>query len=246
MTVVCPGFVQPFARKFQKPKATFGSGDLRRGSVPRETEGCWRDAKYRCLRVFANVSPAKTREITRGFPAEIGLAGGSQPGIVKTLAVCSDADMSQPSTRPPLCKGYRFPAEIISRCVWLYDRFGVKAPSISSRCRQSLPLVVRAGGAVPQSAPHFAHQRDRPSDGRLDAATTAGSVPLGRRLAVLASTLYLRFFNAAAARRVSGSSGPTVDRSTPSAATRSGRAFDARPLSERQMPRASFVRATRR
>jgi hypothetical protein len=56
MTIVCPGFVQPFARKFQKPKATFGSGDLRRGSVPRETEGRWRDAKYRWLRVFANVS----------------------------------------------------------------------------------------------------------------------------------------------------------------------------------------------
>jgi putative transposase len=33
--------------------------------------------------------------------------------------------MSQPSTRPLLHKGYRFPPEIISRCVWLYDRFGV-------------------------------------------------------------------------------------------------------------------------
>ena len=31
--------------------------------------------------------------------------------------------MSQPSTRPTLCKGYRFPPEIISRCVWLYFRF---------------------------------------------------------------------------------------------------------------------------
>jgi transposase-like protein len=33
--------------------------------------------------------------------------------------------MSQPSTRPTLYKGYRFPPEIISRCVWLYYRFGV-------------------------------------------------------------------------------------------------------------------------
>jgi hypothetical protein len=46
-------------------------------------------------------------------------------GIVKTVAVCSDADMSQPSTRPTLYKGYRFPAEIISRAVWRYYRFGV-------------------------------------------------------------------------------------------------------------------------
>jgi hypothetical protein len=33
--------------------------------------------------------------------------------------------MSQPSTRPTHYKGYRFPPEIISRCVWLYYRFGV-------------------------------------------------------------------------------------------------------------------------
>jgi len=31
-------------------------------------------------------------------------------GIVKTLMVCSDAAMSQP-TRPALYKGYRFPPE---------------------------------------------------------------------------------------------------------------------------------------
>jgi hypothetical protein len=41
-------------------------------------------------------------------------------GIVKTFAVCCDAAMSQPSTRPTLYKGYRFPPEIISRCVWFY------------------------------------------------------------------------------------------------------------------------------
>jgi hypothetical protein len=33
--------------------------------------------------------------------------------------------MSQASTRPTLYKGYRFPLEIISRCVWLYYHFGV-------------------------------------------------------------------------------------------------------------------------
>jgi putative transposase len=33
--------------------------------------------------------------------------------------------MSQPSTRPTLCKGYRFPPEIVNRCVRLYYRFGV-------------------------------------------------------------------------------------------------------------------------
>ena len=42
--------------------------------------------------------------------------------------------MSQPSTRPPLYKGDRFPPEIISRCVRLYYRFGV-----------SLPLTLRFG-----------------------------------------------------------------------------------------------------
>jgi transposase-like protein len=39
--------------------------------------------------------------------------------------------MSQPSTRPPLYKGYRFPPEIISRCVWLYYRFGVSLRDVS-------------------------------------------------------------------------------------------------------------------
>ena len=52
-------------------------------------------------------------------------------GIVKTFAVCSDAAMSQPSTRPTLYKGYRFPPEIISRCVWLYYRFGVSLRDVS-------------------------------------------------------------------------------------------------------------------
>jgi transposase-like protein len=34
--------------------------------------------------------------------------------------------MSQPSLpRPLLYKGYRFPPEIISHCVWLHYRFGV-------------------------------------------------------------------------------------------------------------------------
>ena len=39
--------------------------------------------------------------------------------------------MSQPSTRPALYKGYRFPPEIISHCVWLYYRFGVSLRDVS-------------------------------------------------------------------------------------------------------------------
>src|SRR6266478_1661867 len=52
-------------------------------------------------------------------------------GIVKAFAVCSDAAMPQLSTRPTLYNGYRFPPEIISRCVWLYDRFGVSLRDVS-------------------------------------------------------------------------------------------------------------------
>jgi hypothetical protein len=73
-------------------------------------------------------------------------------GIVKRFAVYSDAAMSQPSTRPTLYKGYRFPAEIISRCVWLYCRFGVRyrghprSPQPRSAVddeAQALSLIVR-------------------------------------------------------------------------------------------------------
>jgi transposase-like protein len=39
--------------------------------------------------------------------------------------------MSQPSIRPTLYKGYRFPPEIISHCVWLYYRFGVSLRDVS-------------------------------------------------------------------------------------------------------------------
>jgi transposase-like protein len=56
---------------------------------------------------------------------------GALIGIVKTFAVWSDAAMSQPSIRPLLYKGYRFPPEIISRCVWLYYRFGVSLRDVS-------------------------------------------------------------------------------------------------------------------
>jgi putative transposase len=39
--------------------------------------------------------------------------------------------MSQPSTRPTLYKGYRFPPAVISYCVWLYYRFGVSLRDVS-------------------------------------------------------------------------------------------------------------------
>jgi transposase-like protein len=57
--------------------------------------------------------------------------------MVKTLAVCSDVAMSQPSTRPALYKGYRFPPEIISRCVWLSYRFGVSLRDVYA-CRRTV------------------------------------------------------------------------------------------------------------
>ncbi len=65
-------------------------------------------------------------KLLRQYAQEHGLSG-----VVKTFAVCSDAAMSQPSTRPTLYKGYRFPPEIISRCVWLYYRFGVSLRDVS-------------------------------------------------------------------------------------------------------------------
>jgi putative transposase len=39
--------------------------------------------------------------------------------------------MPRASTRPALYKGHRFPPEIISRCVWLYYRFGVSLRDVS-------------------------------------------------------------------------------------------------------------------
>ena len=54
-----------------------------------------------------------------------------QVGIVKTSLVYSDAAMFQSSPRPPLYRGYRFPPEIMSHCVWLYYRFGVSLRDVS-------------------------------------------------------------------------------------------------------------------
>jgi hypothetical protein len=53
----------------------------------------------------------------RGTRHQTRRVGGTGEGIVKMFAVCSDAAMSQPSTRPTLYKSDRFPAEIVSRCV---------------------------------------------------------------------------------------------------------------------------------
>ena len=55
----------------------------------------------------------------------------SASGIVKTSVLCSDSAMAQPSSRPPLYKGYRFPPEIISHGVWLYYRFAVSLRDVS-------------------------------------------------------------------------------------------------------------------
>ena len=72
------------------------------------------------------------------MPQEVWPEGperGTHPGDRRALpsrwAVCSDAAMSQSSTRSSLYKGYRFPPEIISRCVWLYYRFGVSLRDVS-------------------------------------------------------------------------------------------------------------------
>jgi hypothetical protein len=82
----------------------------------------------------------------------LGIPARANAGIVKTFAVCSDAAMSQPSTRPPLYKGYRFPPEIISRCVWLYYRFGVSLRDVSDLEWQRLP--VRGPGVTGQPRSH--------------------------------------------------------------------------------------------
>src|SRR5262249_33095934 len=58
-------------------------------------------------------------------------AAASRQGIVKTFAVYFDVAMSQPSTRPTIYRGYRFSPETISRCVWLYYRFGVSLRDVS-------------------------------------------------------------------------------------------------------------------
>jgi hypothetical protein len=42
------------------------------------------------------------------------------------IVVYSHAAMSEPSTRPALYKGNRFPPAIISRCVWLYYRVSLR------------------------------------------------------------------------------------------------------------------------
>jgi putative transposase len=47
------------------------------------------------------------------------------------LVVWSDSGMSQPSSRPPLYKGCRFPSEVISHGVWLYYRFAVSLRDVS-------------------------------------------------------------------------------------------------------------------
>ena len=39
--------------------------------------------------------------------------------------------MSQPSTCSPLYRGYRFPPEIITWCVWLYYRFSLSLRDVS-------------------------------------------------------------------------------------------------------------------
>jgi hypothetical protein len=53
--------------------------------------------------------------------------------------------MSQPSIRPSLYKGYRFPPEIISHGVWLYYRFGVSLRDVSE-------LMLARGIEVPHEA----------------------------------------------------------------------------------------------
>jgi len=67
----------------------------------------------------------------RRSPDVVIAANQQLTGIVKTFAACSNAAMSQPSTRPTLYKGYRFPPAIISYCVWLYYRLGLSLRDVS-------------------------------------------------------------------------------------------------------------------
>jgi putative transposase len=75
--------------------------------------------------------------------------------------------MSQPSTRPALYTGYRFPPTIISRCVWLYYRFGASLRDVSE-------LMLARGGEV-------SHEAIRRSTLRLARSTGAACGARGAR-----------------------------------------------------------------
>jgi len=76
------------------------------------------DSNSPTIHVPARALTIRQRTIRSG--CESILQWGSSPGIVKTLAVWSDAAMYQTLIRPKLYKGYRLPPQIIHRCVWLY------------------------------------------------------------------------------------------------------------------------------
>ena len=74
-------------------------------------------AHRRCRRELTRLLHRLVTQHTSGRKLR---ANRSSSGIVKTFPVCSDATMCQPLTRATIYKGYRFPPDIISRCVWLY------------------------------------------------------------------------------------------------------------------------------
>ena len=49
----------------------------------------------------------------------------SPDGIVKLPALVFNGRMNMPTTQRLSYSGYRFPAEIISHCVWMYFRFNL-------------------------------------------------------------------------------------------------------------------------
>jgi hypothetical protein len=130
--------------------------------IDRDASG-WRKRRQTCDRRVqisevsgpdGRVAHGERQELLARFLTE----GNSRarPGIVKTFVVCSDAAMPQAVIRPTLYKGYRFPAEIISRCVWLYYRYGVSLRDVSEfdagsrdrglpRSHSSLDTAVRLG-----------------------------------------------------------------------------------------------------
>ena len=68
--------------------------------------------------------------LSRGPSFGRGQSNGSWPWTIRSALskrwrFCSDAAMSQPSARPMLYKGYRFPPAIVSCCVSLVYGFGV-------------------------------------------------------------------------------------------------------------------------
>ena len=163
----------------------------------------WLACRFAVSACCCCVSSRSRRSVRSPWLGIVNLGGGVATGMIGGSSVARVEGGGLVGTGAPSYKGFRFPAEIISHCVWLYYRFPlsfreveemmlqrgimVSHETVRRWCASSARPTPTRCAAAATSRGHVAPRRGVHQDQRQDALSVAGGGPGRQRLDILVS-----------------------------------------------------------